>query len=171
MKLLVTHMYDSPCGTLLIASFGNAICMCDWISAARHPMSLAMIQRSLGAHLRTGSSTATESAVRQLDEYFAGIRKTFNLNLMPTGSEFQQEVWNSISQISYGSTLSYSALACSIGRPKACRAAASACASNLISILIPCHRAIASSGNLHHYRGGSDAKRYLLSLEASNVRL
>jgi methylated-DNA-[protein]-cysteine S-methyltransferase len=107
---------------------------------------------------------------RQLDEYFAGKRKEFNLPLSPQGTAFQQRVWKQLQQIPYGKTISYAQLAQAVNNPKACRAVGSANGKNPLSIVIPCHRVIASDGGLGGYASGLEAKKQLLDLEKINER-
>jgi methylated-DNA-[protein]-cysteine S-methyltransferase len=102
---------------------------------------------------------------RQLEEYFAGRRRAFDVVVAPPGTTFQQLVWDELQHIDYGQTISYAELAARIGRPTAIRAAGAANGANPISILIPCHRVIGSDGSLTGYGGGLEAKRALLDLE------
>jgi methylated-DNA-[protein]-cysteine S-methyltransferase len=104
---------------------------------------------------------------RQLEEYFAGERRTFDLPVAPRGTPFQQAVWAELQRIGYGETITYAELAGRIGRPAAIRAAGAANGANPVSIIIPCHRVIGSNGSLTGYGGGLDAKRSLLELERS----
>jgi O-6-methylguanine DNA methyltransferase len=106
---------------------------------------------------------------RQLDEYFAGKRREFHLPLSPQGTDFQQKVWKQLQTIPYGQTISYAQLAQAVDKPKACRAAGSANGKNPISIIIPCHRVIASDGSLGGYASGVQAKKQLLDLEAARL--
>jgi methylated-DNA-[protein]-cysteine S-methyltransferase len=101
----------------------------------------------------------------QLEQYFAGRRREFDVPVAPVGTAFQQRVWDELQRIEYGHTISYAELAARIGRPTAIRAAGAANGRNPISILIPCHRVIGSSGSLTGYSGGLEAKRLLLELE------
>jgi methylated-DNA-[protein]-cysteine S-methyltransferase len=103
--------------------------------------------------------------VAQLDEYFAGARRTFDVQLEPSGTEFQRAVWNELCRIPYGSTISYAELARRIGNPRAVRAVGLANGANPIAIVVPCHRVIGANGTLTGYGGGLAAKRYLLDLE------
>lgn len=103
--------------------------------------------------------------IAQLQGYFAGHRTTFELDLAPQGSPFQQDVWRGLRQIPFGRTLSYGALAQGLGKPKAVRALGSACGANPIAIIIPCHRVIGGDGSLTGYAGGLARKAALLNLE------
>lgn len=105
-----------------------------------------------------------EAAV-QLSAYFAGVRREFDLPLNPEGTPFQQEVWNALREIPYGKTVTYADIARAIGRPKAFRAVGQANHVNPISIIVPCHRVVGSTGALTGYGGGMPAKEYLLALE------
>jgi methylated-DNA-[protein]-cysteine S-methyltransferase len=109
---------------------------------------------------------AFNSAREQLAEYFAGERTEFDLALRMEGSPFQREVWRALQRIGYGQTLSYGELARRIGRPHASRAVGLANGRNPISIVVPCHRVVGSSGALTGYGGGLERKRFLLDLEA-----
>ncbi|MFA9274067.1 MAG: methylated-DNA--[protein]-cysteine S-methyltransferase [Candidatus Aquirickettsiella gammari] len=103
---------------------------------------------------------------QQLDAYFAGELQSFDLPLDCTqGTAFQQEVWQALRTIPYGSVCSYAAVARQIGRPKAIRALGAANGRNPLSIVIPCHRVIAANGDLQGYAGGLENKRRLLALE------
>lgn len=102
---------------------------------------------------------------KQLQEYFNGQRKSFDLPLQPEGTSFQQRVWHALRQIPYGETRSYKELADMIGNPKACRAVGGANNKNPILILTPCHRVIGTDGSLTGFAAGLSAKKYLLELE------
>jgi methylated-DNA-[protein]-cysteine S-methyltransferase len=104
---------------------------------------------------------------RQLDEYLAGRRRTFELPLEPAGTEFQRLCWDALLAIPYGETRSYSAQARAIGRPAAIRAVGRANHDNPIGVIIPCHRVLGADGSLTGYAGGLDMKRALLELEGA----
>ena len=103
---------------------------------------------------------------KQLNEYFAGKRKSFSLRLDFKGTEFQQRVWRALLAIPFGETRSYGQLAIQLGNPKAMRAVGAANGRNPIAIVAPCHRVIGASGQLTGFAGGLEAKAHLLSLEA-----
>lgn len=105
------------------------------------------------------------NAVSQLDEYFSGTRKVFDLNLQLRGTEFQKTVWQALTDIPYGSTASYGYIAKQIGKPKGARAVGLANNRNPIPIIIPCHRVIGKDGSLTGYGGGLKVKKQLLDLE------
>lgn len=106
-----------------------------------------------------------QEAEEQLNEYFAGVRREFDLPLAPQGTPFQQAVWATLQKIPYGEVRTYGQLAAALGKPKASRAVGGACHCNPIAILIPCHRVVGANGSLTGYAGGLDVKEYLLELE------
>lgn len=106
---------------------------------------------------------------KQLDEYFAGRRREFTIELAPKGTAFQIAVWNELLKIPYGDTISYSELALRIGKPNAVRAVGTANGANPIPIIIPCHRVIGANGSLTGYGGGIERKQWLLALEGRRL--
>lgn len=101
----------------------------------------------------------------QLDEYFKGTRELFDLNIKINGTDFQNKVWNELTKIPYGETISYKELATRIGNDKACRAVGNANNKNKISIIIPCHRVVGSNKKLVGYAGGLEKKEWLINHE------
>ena len=110
-------------------------------------------------------SETIKQAFIQLDEYFSGTRKVFDLPLNPKGTKFQQKVWSILLSIPYGETRSYKNIAAQIGDENACRAVGMANNKNKIPIFIPCHRIINADGSLGGYSGGEKIKQILLNLE------
>ncbi|SIS37648.1 methylated-DNA-[protein]-cysteine S-methyltransferase [Zobellia uliginosa] len=106
-----------------------------------------------------------QAAVKQLQEYFAGERNSFDLALNPTGTDFQKRVWKALSKIPYGKTVSYLELSKTLGDAKAIRAVASANGKNPLWIIVPCHRVIGTDGSLTGYAGGLHRKKWLLDHE------
>jgi methylated-DNA-[protein]-cysteine S-methyltransferase len=105
--------------------------------------------------------------VEQLQAWFAGRLRTFQLPLRPAGTQFQQKVWHALQQIPWGQTASYARIAADIGQPSACRAVGLANGRNPIPVIIPCHRIIGSNGQLVGYSGGLEIKHTLLAIEGS----
>ncbi len=110
---------------------------------------------------------AFREVTRQLDEYFAGSRTTFDLPLAPGGTPFQRRVWSELTRIPSGTTVTYAELARRAGRTGAARAVGAAVGRNPISIVVPCHRVIGSDGTLTGYAGGIERKAFLLALEGA----
>ncbi len=165
---IIAAQYHSPFGLLTVGSFGERICMCDWADRRNSQQIFSRITRSLRAEIHSGTSAAIESAISQLEEYFAGCRRQFDLQVLLCGTDFQQSVWEALLTLPYGATASYSDLAALSGHGPSVRAVANAIGANAISIVIPCHRVIGSDGTLTGYAGGIEAKRRLLQLEHSD---
>ena len=123
----------------------------------------------LGAEFEEGFSPVIDKAKTQLDEYFAGARREFDVPLLFAGTDFQKKVWDALLTIPYGQAISYGEMARRIGMPTAVRAVANANGANAISIFAPCHRVIGSDRKLTGYAGGLEAKEYLLTLEISRM--
>lgn len=111
------------------------------------------------------------TARRQLEEYFAGARRSFDVPLDPDGTAFQREVWAALREIPYGETWSYRRVAVALGRPTATRAVGAANGQNPVAIIVPCHRVIGADGSLTGYAGGLAIKRWLLAHESGQRQL
>ncbi len=114
---------------------------------------------------------AFPAARAQLDAYFAGDLRAFDVPLAVAGTPFQRAVWAALCEVPYGTTTTYGALAARLGRPAAARAVGAANGRNPISILVPCHRVVGASGALTGYAGGVERKRWLLAHEAGRPAL
>jgi methylated-DNA-[protein]-cysteine S-methyltransferase len=152
---------NSPVGPLHLESDGQALTKLEF---AQHKGEKSRVAKSSGLPRRPDNRILQET-VRQLEAYFAGRRQQFDLRLAPQGTEFQKRTWTGLMEIPFGETISYAELARRIGNPKAVRAVGTANGANPISIIIPCHRVIASDGTLGGYGGGLKVKRELLELE------
>lgn len=117
--------------------------------------------------IQNSSSKIIKDCIKQLDEYFRGKRKSFELKLNPEGTEFQKKVWKELLKIPYGKTLSYGEISRRIKNPKAVRSVGQAIGRNPISIVIPCHRVIGSDGSLTGYASGLWRKEWLLKHEGA----
>jgi methylated-DNA-[protein]-cysteine S-methyltransferase len=160
MSMVTQHVYDSfdsPVGELLAVGDREQL-RGLYMQDGSRPLTLG------AAWVRDRRPFARLRA--QLGEYFAGERRSFELDLAATGTPFQLEVWRALGAIEYGETVSYGELASRIGRPTASRAVGMANGRNPLSILIPCHRVIGAGGALTGYAGGLERKRWLLELEA-----
>ena len=152
-KKIRIQSYLSPCGDLVLGSFEDKLCLCNW-TIEKHP---GRVDRRLRAGLKAdyeeGMSDVIQEAMEQLDAYFRLERKSFDVPLLTVGTDFQKQVWDALQEIPYGKTCSYGELAERIGQPKA------------VSLFIPCHRIIGSDYSLTGYGGGLEAKKFLLELE------
>lgn len=167
MNKIITRQYESPCGLLLLGSFGEKLCLCDWLSGKRRNQVDSRLRRMLNAEFVEGESVVTDDAIVQLDEYFAGNRRTFDIPLLFAGTDFQKKVWDGLLSIPFGKTVSYGEMARIVGMPKAVRAVANANGANAISIFASCHRVIGRGNSLTGYAGGLAAKEFLLRLEGA----
>ncbi len=128
--------------------------------------------KEIGARsCRPEASAILAKAAKQLQEYFDGRRRHFDLPLEPRGTPFQRSVWRELQKIPYGETITYGEIAARLGKPAAVRAVGASNGCNPIPIVIPCHRVIGANGSLVGFGGGLDKKRYLLRLEAGEHAL
>jgi len=159
---------SSPVGQLLLTAEGKAITGLHFRpsrpGAALRADAAARADPPPGA---AKSRAPFEALISQLEEYFAGERRAFKLELAPRGTAFQREVWAAISDIAYAGTCSYAELAQRIGHERALRAVGQACGANPLPIIVPCHRVLASHRALGGFTGGVAIKQKLLALEAS----
>ena len=167
MEPIFIQPFHTPFGELLLGSFNNELCLCDWRYRRMRTTVDARIQRGLQAKYADGTSAVIEAAIEQLNAFFVGDRTAFNLPLRMLGTDFQQRVWNALLAVPYGTISTYSELTSKVAEPGAIRAVASANGANALSIIVPCHRIIGNSGELTGYAGGLPAKRKLLQLERS----
>ena len=166
--------------TITTGSKGATAVRFEWSSPVG-PLALEADDRGRLARLAFGDAGdqqgVTEDApegilaetVRQLEEYFAGSRREFALELAPRGTPFQLAVWDALLAIPYGATASYADIARAVGRPNAVRAVGQANGRNPLAIVVPCHRIIGSDHSLTGYGGGIDRKRFLLALEGAAI--
>lgn len=163
--MIITAIYRSPVGELLLADCGGALVMCDWLASPKHGRNLRLLCRRLGLDTRPGTTPLLDSAATELDCWFAGCLTAPEVPLRPVGTPFQCRVWQQLFSIPYGSTVSYADVAAAIGSPGAVRAVANAVACNPLSIFVPCHRVTGSADPLA-YAAGPSVKRHLLTLES-----
>lgn len=149
--------YYSPIGEMLIASDGNTICGL-WFYGQKH-------FPSTDEFIFKDDLDIFNNVKRWLDDYFDGLNPVINFNLNPKGSDFRCKVWQMLSQIPYGETLTYGEIASKISPTMSAQAVGGAVGHNPIAILIPCHRVLGSDGKLTGYAGGIDRKIRLLELE------
>jgi methylated-DNA-[protein]-cysteine S-methyltransferase len=130
----------------------------------------AVTELKFGQGSKGNDGAENPAVARQLSEYFAGSRKTFDLPLAPEGTDFQKMVWAELARIPYGETISYAELAKRVGSEGAARAVGRANATNPIAIVVPCHRVIGADGSLTGYAYGVEMKRNLLDFERTRLR-
>ena len=160
-QMLYTEL-DSSIGELLLLGDGRSL----------HGLYMQEGRTGIEVSPTWKRSVDSFAAVRkQLDEYFAGRRTTFDVPLRMAGTAFQRRVWSELQEIPYGQSISYSELARRIGIPSASRAVGTANGLNPIAVIVPCHRVIGADGSLTGYGGGLERKRLLLDLEAGALTL
>lgn len=173
--MLTTTTYDSPVGELTVTVSPVGVRALLWPAEAWDGR-----QVFIGAspddevHVERSSVPSLEhpllaETLRQLDEYFAGTRRQFDLPLDPVGTPFQLRTWKLLSTIPYGQTLSYGEQARRLGDDRLARAVGAANGRNPISIIVPCHRVVGANGSLVGFGGGLDAKRWLLTHESDTL--
>ncbi len=165
MNQIKIKYYKTKYGELIIGSYNNKLCLCDWRYRSQRESIDKRIQNGLKTQYIIEDSSVVIKTIKQLEEYMNYQRKTFDLPLLLVGTDFQKKVWNVLLSIPFGSTSTYLKQAINIGNEKAVRAVASANGANAISIIVPCHRIIGSNGKLIGYAGGLNTKQKLLELE------
>ena len=154
----------SPVGDLTIVASNDGLRAVLWPAERDGRVSFA-------EEVEPGTHPVIDSTIAQLGEYLAGSRQTFDVPLDLVGTDFQQEVWAGLCKIPFGETQSYGELADELDRPGAARAVGAATGRNPISIIVPCHRLVGSSGKLTGFAGGIDTKRWLLEHESGELPL
>jgi methylated-DNA-[protein]-cysteine S-methyltransferase len=162
MSQVYYSTFQSPVGPLLLAGSKAGLLLVSFASGNR--------PKNVDPEWRP-DTTAFLEVVQQLQSYFAGERKNFDLALILEGTDFQKRVWTALRKIPYGETISYKELAEMIGSPKAVRAVGAANGANPIPIIIPCHRVIGNDGSLTGFGGGLPLKKQLLELESHQLKL
>lgn len=168
---IFTTSFDSPLGTIHLASTTKGLCLLEFDDEKRMDGHFKQFNKYWDVELNEKETKTTTKAKLQLDEYFAGKRTTFQLPLDLVGTDFQISVWNELLKVNLGVTRSYKEQALAIGNLKAIRAVATANGENRISIVVPCHRIIGSDGSLTGYGGGIWRKQQLLELESTQTKL
>lgn len=155
--------FESPLGPMLVAARGEAL-VGAWFLGQKHFPAMGATWHLAPQH------PILWAAREQLEAYFAGRRRNFDLPLNPAGTEFQIGVWKLLTQIGYGQNRTYGELAGVLGSPNAARAVGVAVGRNPLSVIVPCHRVLGAAGVLTGYAGGLDRKRQLLGLERGEIR-
>lgn len=164
-KKILISCYSSPCGDMIVGDYEGNLCLCDWANSRHGALTDRKLCEALGASFEKRLSPIIEKAMAELDEYFAGTRRAFDLPLLLNGTAFQRRVWQSLQQVDYATTITYADQARQLGNPRGTRAVAAANGKNPIAVIVPCHRVVGSNGAMTGYAGGLEVKRYLLNLE------
>ncbi|MGP8207671.1 MAG: methylated-DNA--[protein]-cysteine S-methyltransferase [Acidimicrobiales bacterium] len=156
IDVTLTTTIDSPIGPLTLTSVEGDLTGLQMANAAHPPK---------GTEMWVPDRAAFKEVVGQLEAYFAGELRDFEVPLRAEGTEFQRRVWDGLRQIPFGETWSYGRLAEHVGNVQACRAVGLANGRNPIAVIVPCHRVIGANGTLTGYGGGLDRKAWLLDHE------
>lgn len=163
--VLSARRIATPLGILLALADDAGLRLLEFVDRRGLEREIALLRRRLRCAVVPGSHPTLDAVARQLGEYFAGRRTRFELPLAPVGSDFQRRVWAELRRIPPGRTRSYAEMAARLGVPGAARAIGRANGSNMVALVIPCHRVISADGSLCGYAGGVWRKQRLLELE------
>lgn len=168
-QVITINRISTPLGPMMIGVTDEGLCLLEFTDRRMIETQIETLKKRLKAEMVTGKHPMIELVKGQLDEYFEGNRKDFELPLVTPGTDFQNKVWQELTTIPFGHTRSYKQQANAIGDVKAVRAVARANGENRLSIVIPCHRVIGSDGSIVGYGGGVHRKQWLLKHEFENV--
>lgn len=164
-QVVLINRLTTPLGPMFVCATDKGICLLEFVDRRMLETEFRDIQRLLKSKIIAGENSHIKQAKKEIQEYFDGHRKQFDVSLHTPGTEFQNTVWSCLKRIPYGETISYQKQAEMLYKPEAVRAVASANGFNRIAIIIPCHRVIGKNGNLTGYGGGLERKRWLLGHE------
>ncbi|WED28499.1 methylated-DNA--[protein]-cysteine S-methyltransferase [Vibrio sp. DW001] len=164
-NVILISRVTTPLGPMFVCASDDGVCLLEFVDRRMLETEFKDLQKSLKAKIIAGENRHIKQVKKELNEYFLGQRKKFEVELLTPGTEFQNLVWQCLSEIPFGKTFTYQEQAEKIYKPKAIRAVASANGYNRIAIIIPCHRVIGKDGKLTGYGGGLERKRWLIEHE------
>lgn len=164
-RIAVTRLL-TPLGPMVAGALDEGVCLLEFADRRMLETQVTRVERHLNARCLPGGHPHLEALGRQLEEYFRGARRTFDVPLVLKGTPFQEGVWEALLTVPYGETRTYQEQARLLGEPGSVRAVARANGDNRVAILVPCHRVVGKDGHLTGYGGGLWRKRHLLDLEA-----
>ncbi|EOC1332334.1 XRE family transcriptional regulator [Cronobacter turicensis] len=164
-QMMVIHRFTTPLGPMFVCATERGVCLLEFTDRRMLETELRDLQRLLKARIVAGENRHTRQAEKETGEYFAGVRRQFELTLDAPGTDFQRTVWQALRTVPYGETSNYQTLAGLTGNPCAVRAVAAANGANRIAIVIPCHRIIGKNGAMTGYGGGLARKAWLIEHE------
>ncbi|MEO1254327.1 MAG: trifunctional transcriptional activator/DNA repair protein Ada/methylated-DNA--[protein]-cysteine S-methyltransferase [Bacteroidota bacterium] len=167
-KIITINRIPTPLGPMMVGVTDEGLCLLEFTDRKMIETQIEVLKKRFKSEMITGKHPMIDEVSNQLAAYFEGKLKSFDIPLVVPGTEFQQKVWNALTQIPYGVTRSYKQQADVVGDVKAVRAVARANGENRISIIIPCHRIIGSDGSIVGYGGGIHRKQWLLKHEFEN---
>lgn len=163
--LISMALLTTPIGPMFVCATDKGVCLLEFFNRKDMTGQLNRLEALINGVIVIAENEYTLAVKKQLDQYFIGERHQFELPLFIPGTQFQQQVWQCLTTIDYGTTSSYQQQAENLGNPKAIRAMASANGRNRLAIIIPCHRVIGKDGSLTGYAGGLERKQWLLDHE------
>ncbi|QNL48199.1 bifunctional transcriptional activator/DNA repair protein Ada [Olivibacter sp. SDN3] len=169
IKIIDLKRIETKLGTMIACAVEEGVCLLEFTDRKMLETELKALAKSMEATIVQGENKHFPMLETQLEEYFEGERRTFDIPLCLTGTKFQQEVWRTLQTIPYGKTRTYKEQALALQKPLGVRAVAMANGMNKLAIVIPCHRVIGSGGQLTGYGGGLWRKQFLLQLESSQA--
>lgn len=167
--ILTAASFTTKLGPMIALADDKVLYLLDFTDSYKGERKVAQLCAAMQATVVSGSTSVIELLKQELEAYFQGNLQIFRTPLFFRGSAFQQTVWNALTKIPYGVTMSYADLAQAIGKPSAFRAVANANGANRLSLLVPCHRVIAHDGGLGGYAGGIYRKKLLLNHEKKSM--
>lgn len=168
-SVILISRLTTPLGPMFVCGTDEGICLLEFVDRRMLETEFKDLQRLLGATLIAGENKHIKQAKKEMAEYFSGKRTRFDVRLHAPGTEFQQRVWQALTEIEYGTSSTYQQQAKMIENPNAVRAVASANGCNRIAVIVPCHRVIGKNGKLTGYGGGLERKRWLLEHEGIHI--
>lgn len=163
---IVCQNLPSPLGEMIAGATDEGVCVLEWHDRGGVEHIKQRVEKRYRLGVQPGNNGHLDQLEKELAQYFSSTLRKFTTPLAVTGTAFEQTVWRQLLTIPYGETRSYGQIATALGKPGASRAVGRANGANYVSIVIPCHRVIDASGNLHGYGGGLWRKKKLLELEA-----
>lgn len=164
-NIILINRISTPLGPMFICATENGICLLEFTDRKMLETEFKELRRLLNAEILIGENQHIKQAKKELTEYFNGKRNRFEVQLHTPGTDFQNQVWEALKGVPFGTTSTYQNQAIKLNKPKAVRAVASANGFNRISIIVPCHRIIGKDGNLTGYGGGIERKKWLINFE------
>jgi len=159
----------TPLGSMIMGVHDSGLCLLEFAERRMLETQLTRLRQRMGRVFLPGDHPLMQTVKKQLDAYFEGSLRNFSIPLQAPGTAFQEAVWDALRQIPYGVMRSYADIAATIGQPDAMRAVGRANGDNRIAIVIPCHRVVASDGDLTGYGGGLWRKEFLLAMEQAQA--
>ena len=164
--MVITYVFfKTPFGTFLAAASPQGLCRLHTVGEKEKDSALKDLLRHYPGAVFRKDPKPLKKILTEVEEYFAGRRRNFSIDLDTPGTPFQKKVWEALLSIPYGETRTYGQVATTVGRPRAARAVGGACNQNPVAIIVPCHRVVGANGDLTGYAGGVAIKRRLLELE------